>query len=389
MPLHKNPNLIFFNPRTQTINLGDVIINKNLLTILRNFGQVVVKDSKTPSTFLDEIGVFESEYYTHTYSGHYFLSIIYEVFKRKIQGNKVNVYLFYAPGHQLPLGSKLVHKLLYLSMLSFMSIIGVRICRLGISIGDFKPGEQLFLKLNSHMMFFLGIRDSFSQQYARFIGLKNIGHFPDLAWAQENRTFEYVSSNSGNTEPSCIVFSFRDTVRFCGGKYRLDEHLLPILDELVEKLCKQNGMKLVLCYQVDYDRLFMKKLEDRYKSEISQITFIDERLKEERVANIYSKDSVIVTNRLHVFLFAAMCGSIPVVLINSRVQMKITGILKDAYLDEVLIDIDSKSGQTFSSRLESIIENRSQITQKISLLHNQYHRQLLEILNNTIFDRAA
>ena len=55
-------NIIYYQTKTKFINTGDALINKALLSVLRNYGNLKCNCSKDiPESFIQELGIKESE----------------------------------------------------------------------------------------------------------------------------------------------------------------------------------------------------------------------------------------------------------------------------------------------------------------------------------------
>ena len=325
-------NFIFCCVRTQYENLGDLVINKTLLSQLRNYGKLIVDTRGVPDWFCEELEISVDEQYS-TGVGFYPLMLRFGL--RVLVNSNSQVYLIINPGgfNGSGLTENWIGHIKSLVWFFVFRIIGIRICWFGASIKSFSRMREMFEKWKSNFMYFSSVRDSISQDYGTKIGIKRLASFPDLAWLMETPP---ASDEAVKVDGDYIIFSFRvppslaDIVEYKNGLYTT-------LDTIVKLVCGDWSKKLVISYQVTFDYEFCKGIRDRYK-DYCDVIFIERQIDSQCMYNLYSRAFMVFSDRLHVLLFAMVCGSLPVAVIDLAMHNKITGIFLDAGLMRLVID---------------------------------------------------
>nr|MCU0537507.1 polysaccharide pyruvyl transferase family protein [Hydrococcus sp. Prado102] len=279
-------NIIFCQAEIPYENQGDLVINKVLLMKLRKYGKLIVNDRQVPDWYCEQLEIADEER-ASIYQIQFPFLIFLWGFKTLFNRHK-NVYLMLRPGHFYGEKASLVKKMKWASLYYFvLKLIGVRVCRIGTSIGSFSDELKQVEKWRAKTMYFYSVRDSLSQDYALKLGIDKVYIFPDLAWLIEkqnegDRMTWLMQTPDAYTQPlkleknDYVVFSFRgDFKEFNASQYK--DNLLAALDDIVNTVCGEWLKKLVICYQVRRDSKVCQELIERYKNSC-EVIFIEDYL---------------------------------------------------------------------------------------------------------------
>lgn len=368
-------NLIFCRVRLHRENLGDVLITGLLLEKLRKYGRLIVSSQKPHNFQYDSSKLLEDES-IESYDRSFNYLLLLAGWKALFSGNKLNVYLFESPGHRFGDRTLFQAKNHILEALhsAIFKIIGIKICSLGTSIGPFSKTLETLESLRAQMMYCYSVRDSRSQNYAHRLGISKVAYFPDMAWFLEaspgrvNVSLETPEQNEPklqilkNQDKEYVILSFRETTHRLSNSSDYEDRLFQVLDRIVS-IARDSDKKLMLTYQVAADRQFCQVIYDRYYEKFD-IEILENQINSRSMYEIYSRASFVFTNRLHVFMFSMGCGTLPIAVIDEENHDKITGILKDANLQDLIIDIQKGAIEAESS-LHQIIDRSDLIQQNI------------------------
>lgn len=317
----------FFSPRTNYQNAGDALINRELLRILRGYGEVHASRSGAPQCFLDEIRLDRREIRHETRLGLWAAAFVAGT-KARIRREEPP-FLILAPGD--PSGPIDAGLLVRNAFFALLVLAGVRLARLGVSFSRMSAA-RLRLEALTSRFYFSGVRDSRSLAIAKQSGFANIFYFPDFAFALQPS--EHLRRKHDGALQ--IGVSLREDNL---GK---DRRALTIkrLEQLLLAL-ENEGNYVVIRFiaQVDGDRAFMKELCERFSCRYD-CTFVAEQ-KLPRLADIYRSVDVVISNRLHGLLFASAQGAAPFGLLIPECNQKIIAILEDLGLNECWIDAEA------------------------------------------------
>ncbi|MCE6992751.1 polysaccharide pyruvyl transferase family protein [Dyadobacter sp. CY323] len=371
--------LVFFQANTQYENTGDVLINKSLLDHLKHYANIVVNDAGMPVWYVDELGVGQSERISNigkSFKGYLISAALRGFFFRKT----LKIYLIAGPpGHQSGNSkSKAVRNIISGFFFCFLQLLGVKIIKVGFSLGSIGNYIAFAEKFRSLFTNFYYIRDSISLKLAKDIGIKKAVFFPDLAW-----TYHPVMSavNSTVTYPkNKILITFRDAV----GKGDYNDTYLHKIDRILDATLNkyQHKYEFVVVYQVQMDYDFCKKLYDKL-SERYPISFVEDQITLGSAQEFYSDVICMLTNRLHGALLAYKYGALPVILTDIDKHTKIKGIYEDAGLSDLMANTNDNSEKILAG-LSDLLENKSMVYKKIQKVEKEYI-ELSNILVNKIF----
>jgi polysaccharide pyruvyl transferase WcaK-like protein len=308
----KNCNpLYFYHPFTQFENLGDLVINRELLVELRRRGQLTVLRAGIPDDFWLGLNVSDSEVWQGR-RGPFFLAMIASA----LLGTRPT-YLITKPGDVLFLASHLSpwRGMLKAAALFLIKIFGVRICAVGISTNSKCFDSSYIERFAVRQVHGRIVRDSVSYREAKNFGGKLLLG-SDLALNYERR----APDEQRDGRNKLVYISFRDP--------RDPDKVEDILVSL--KSLKVSGkINLVPVYQVKHDLEFMQLLAQELCIE-SPIEIIQPEKQ-------YMEAAFVVSNRLHVLLLAWQSGASPIALI-SEANIKIRGLFEDLSLEEFVFE---------------------------------------------------
>lgn len=384
-------NLIFCNVLLTRDNLGDVLITGLLVNKLRHYGRIVSGGKSAGQSKYDEVKLFESEDASEYNLKFNYLVLLAGV-KALFSRGRLKVYLIDSPGHRFGSGKgiQILKHFLQLVHYSIFKTLGIKICMFGTSIGPFSQELEILEALIAKPMYFYSVRDTISLDYARKIGIKKVELFPDLAWFLE-------ASETGINVPTIanepcsqslvplgeeyVIFSFRESTHSLAKDENYQPTLYRILDQIVELVGRQWSKKIIITYQVSSDAKFSQVLYERYHS-TANVTLLHEKVSSQSLWTVYSHASLVFTNRLHVFMFSMACGALPFAAIDAEKHDKITGILRDANLENLILDIHKDALETENS-IREIVARSEDIKQEISASYEKTRGY-----GNTLVDRV-
>lgn len=364
--LNKNGNIVYYKPFTQYENTGDLLICKTLLKLISFNNQVILDDSNAPSWFIKELSNQSTSLLSDRSKHTLIKTILFQLLKRK-KGQ--SVYLIFPPGHIFR--SRAVNWYIIFrafAVYNLLKLLGCKIIRMGFSIGPFDPQNAKVERLLSHVYHTYGLRDQASLQLAKQLKIANTKYFPDFAWAYQSQIVP------ASVDENVIVLSFRSNNR---GRVFQEDYLDLTIKSLIKLLKSIPGSfnKIIISYQVLYDREGSVKLYDEIKNQFN-VEFIDKKLSLEEAEKLYSSAFAVISNRLHVLLLASQSHTLAIPLINFDDNGKIVSIYKDNDLDDLLISNQNPDIVQFNE----IMDNKKTIVDRFNVRSNINERIILNRL---------
>ncbi len=323
----------YYNPFTQYENMGDLLINKSLLDLLRPYGTVIIDDLNKPKWFIDELRQQPDMVVSETWSNR--IDNYFEGCLLKNRRQDDVFYQVFVPGDKSRKGfKKALSSLKHFYKLVKQKQMGCKSIRLGFSIGDFDAANLVTESLYSTAFHAYGIRDSLSMDKARKFRFSNTVFFPDLAWAykERNRSVPNPFKETGKY----IVLSFRANKV---STIHQSSYLVTIMDKLKKLLSASlfEGIKIVISYQVKFDRDACIELRDALQDNLD-VYFLDRLLAIEEAISLYRGAESVISNRLHVLLLASISEGLAIPFVNAGDNKKIIGTYRDNDLSDIVID---------------------------------------------------
>lgn len=307
----------FYLLRTQYENLGDRIINRECLALLRGYGTVRVNVVGVPQDFVAGLSLSPGE--ACAAGGTFYR----ELFAARLAGEVV--YLVLVPGAVMG-AAQFVRQTVLVVGYAALKALGVRIIRIGASLGPFTPLRLQMERWKARMMAFIGLRDRRSLDYAREHGFPNAAPFRDFAFmlpTQLRRT---------GAEGGPLVLSFR-----AEDSDELDAIAVSI-SRFLARIDPEATRPLTIASQVERDRLTGRALAARVAGG-RPVGYLDAADGEPALFDGYAGSAGVLSNRLHVLMFALSVGAPVRGLVHPTRNRKIIGLFEDAGLGDRLVEI--------------------------------------------------
>lgn len=366
-------NYFLYNLATQHSNIGDLLINKSLISLLRKYGQVIVDDRNTPIAFIEQL-LTEKDQRLSTITDRSLFDFVEDKLKTP---SKDTYYLVLVPGDLSIKGLKraLAGIWFFISRLRRLKQMGCRILRLGISLNTFDLPNIITESLYSRTYHVYGLRDKQSIAMATRFHFSNICYFPDLAWAYHLKPIE----KEHVVREKYILISFRANrygeVHDSGYFSEIKNHLFSVLSQ-----SSVDNYKIVVSYQVQYDREASQELVDLFSKKF-EVEFIDRLLSLDEAIHLYKDVDLIISNRLHVLLLGTICKTLSIPFINPLDNKKIAGIYEDNAVSDIVLDYRNNVVDV-RDKLIDIIKRRNVIR---NLMEEKYKNNAC-IIENLVRD---
>ena len=357
-------NIIFFSGETQFENTGDVLINKVLIDLIRENGDIIVDDKKMTEAYIKGLTLEKKE---RAPKSGFDLYLYKKALQALFSFGRTKVYFIVGPpGHLM--GSSKFGRAAKTFLASFkllpLRLFGVKLIRIGFSIGPIGKAFGRIESFRARFINYYGVRDDISLALCRKIGISKATFFPDLAWFYKPE-FQRV-----NADEKRIIITFRNTTHISGGGAN---PYLAKLKEHLARLCQflTPNYRIEIVYQVAMDRTFCEELYNELRSQIQQISFHATQVTLENAEDIFSGAAAIITNRLHAALLAYKYGALPIILTAKASHHKIIGIFQHAGIEDMIIDLDEDYRQN-TRTIQSSIDDKALIMNKIDTVERDY-----------------
>jgi len=320
----------FFSIKTQFENLGDALINREMVINSSKHSKCVVDVSRCPDYFVDTLELYDKNNIELVRYGliYFFIKMI----NISISGSQV--YYFLSPGGyfgNLNIFS-FIKNIIQIFILFFVKIFGVRVVQVGVSYERLGFLNLLNLKLRSLLYYKHFLRDEVSMCYLNAKKIKCDMVADDLAFSYS--TIPCADSVLRDS----ILFSFR-----CDQDSEQYEHFKAIVTSAHREVDK--SLKFVFYVQVQRDYEYAKCLLDEFTSKYSNerhLDIVNCSTSFHLAANAFLHGKEVHSNRLHVILLASLYGVKPKVYTFSGFNQKIKGLFGSA---KPFIDIEDISNE--------------------------------------------
>ncbi len=363
---------ICYQTKTDFKNTGDALINKALLDVLRNYGNIKCNCSSDVSTFfIRELGITDSEKVKCKSEISFVTSILKLAFKSK--KNKNQVYLVSGLGHQWG-GSlkKCIRNFIAGLIFPLYKIFGIKIIKIGMSIGPISNTLAITEKIRSIFIDYYYVRDTKSLTLCHNIGIKKAKICPDMSWIYLIDKPKKLNNNN------IVTISLRESILDEKNNYYI-ESMLKKCSEILEVINKKvdGNIKIYFIYQVEKDKFFCDKAYQNFK-DVYDCEFIENRITLDDAKNIYGKATYNISNRMHSILLGYKYGALPIALVDTEKHIKISQTLIDNNLNELLIDVYKDK----NNNIEFLIENKEVIYDKLIKVEKNKQEELMNVLDN-------
>lgn len=364
-------NRAYFMPAGQVDNLGDQLINMATLDAMRPHAEIVVDDLATPGWFVDAIARQGDLRFSSISSRRFYLNLARKIVRERLRGEAVRNFIVLPPGHTSRHGARQARAACgrYLRLL-FLRMLGCRIVRAGLSIGPFDRLNAIVESAASRVIGFYGLRDQASLALARRYRFADPQYFPDLAW---NGPFERPSRDHADGP---VVLSFRSNAF---GQVHSSRYLAPIRQRLRQLLGSPplHGRPIVVAYQVQADAQAARELFEDLRDAGHPVELLIERLDLSRARGLYREAFCVLSNRLHVLLMAAQSGGLPIAVVQSGDNDKITSMLVDNGLEGLALRLDVDASGDLET-LNRILDGRDLAMERIDRVRCENARRISE-----------
>jgi len=343
-------NKILYPSRIEENNLGDILINALLVRELSIKNKVYFKGQ--PNQQLLDLIIEKNDYKNN-------IEVIKQIdknksfVKTKIQTlsyliKHPNFYLvFDTPGHIS--GKKhfiinILKSLFEISKILTYKLLSIGYVKYGITLGPFPNFFWNFQKIIAKLSFLIVVRD---QQNATLLinkGLKNTILKPDLAFLLVNNSL-IIPQQKIKEKAGVVTISLRGSIV---GKSIDETYFKKITKQTINLINELKEIKTItiinISYQVDADKQTSFFLEGILKNEFKNIEIFlnKEILNFNKASKLYQSSDIVITNRLHVFLFAMACSTKAYIVTDIINHKKLISIANDLKMDELIYTNKSK-----------------------------------------------
>lgn len=313
-------------------NVGDALINKQLIDIVSASTPLVIDVSRAPSEFLSSLALESNPNVTIQRGG--IVRLATNMLSAKFGGKRVAFLLMPGGNRGEKAWPKYVANRLYNQLLRLLSLLGVEILQVGVSYENLGPRYAKVIRERASLMKRLVVRDQLSKDYLTNLNIATHGILPDLAFNLEF-DFDRLLDSSALAENDVSAFSFRT------GKGFLSE--TQVRDFVAVAVTTLPTRKFRFVSQVKSDRGLMQDLcEDLQKSGVDA-EFADFSEDLSLYTATYSDCRVIFSNRLHALLLATASGVRPVAVLRAGADQKIRGVFDAIEMTDRILDFDNSS----------------------------------------------
>lgn len=306
-------------------NLGDVLINRELIKLVGQFGRVIIDEGHCPihmRTLLRTTPLPDMEFVA---SRHAFLWAL-----TREHVNRRRCFYVMCPGG---MGGELAivafaKRLAQLPVIAAMRIIGLRFIQVGASYDTLGSRFATFLWLRAPMLSAHYVRDEWSARHLRSWKISVDGLLPDLAF----NMFEKPANAPGPIHTICLSFRTDQS----STQLARIQHFI---DQLLALVPPQTKIRLLA--QVSRDVAGMKALQTWLEVRTQRRAVLLVNCEDiEQNLDFLRKCDVVFSNRLHVLLLgAAACGRM-VACVDEQ-QPKIEGLFHTLELDAAILRLST------------------------------------------------
>lgn len=368
-------NYFYYQTKTKFINTGDALINKALLDTLREYGRVQCNCSKEiPEFFIKELEINNDEKIETKSELGFVLNILKAAIRSKLKGDKV--FIVSGLGHNFG-GSfkKCIRNLVAGILFPIYRLFGVKIVRIGMSIGPVTKLLAITEKIRSIFINYYYVRDTQSLELCKNIGIKKAKICPDMSWL-------YLKNNKrSENKNNIVIVNLRSSILHENSEEYINcmiskcREILHYLNDSVNR-----KLHIIFTYQVLEDEEYTKKLYEIFKDEF-ECEFYDKQIRLENAEIFYSKATYNISNRMHSLLLGYKYGALPIALIDTKKHIKIQQTLLDCDLPELAIDIYNGKKED----IINIIDNKEFLFDKLLKVEKNKQKEIISELDKILY----
>lgn len=318
--------LSFFRLATQFENAGDCLINRELVRLLSERGDLCLDVGRCPANFARQVASGKAGGRLHSATGGFYLQMLLA----RLRGRRCLWFL--TPGAvsgECTASGRLGRWIRDLPLL-WASMLGVRIYQIGVSFGGMSADHLSVWRRRRKYLSVLSPRDTVSVEYLERGGLRCDGCVPDLAFNL------FVGDGASGKGPAEVQGT-------AGFSFRTDQYPEQAEDVagLARALCHAAGpeVRWIPVVQVARDLPGMEIMRAKLHAcgvSVAPVTECHHDL--ECCFRSYRGVSPVVSNRLHVLLMAASQGSRILAVTGGPTGSKIEGVFRDLGMSQALVD---------------------------------------------------
>jgi len=362
----------YIDAATQIENLGDDIILRQLLRLLEQRSTVTVDVRNVPGWAAEVIEIDPRTAHT---SGSFTSKMLLQGVRRRLGRTSDQGYLVLKPGH---IGGRYdlkqsLGRLGLVALTGLCRLLGIGIVRLGFSVDDLKAPLLQIERTQARLQTVYAPRDRVSEHYAAAVGVRTTGRSTDLAYT--------LGVRDGAADRSGVVLSFAAST---DGHLQEDyaDQLAAFLKDYLAFLAP-TGTLVSYCAQVVRDAQFGDRVLAGHP-EVPRVAFARSKQTADAVFDTYAGAEVVLTNRLHSFLFALSQGAVAIVVTNPARHGKIVGIIEEMGLPELLVPLDGLTPQALAAHVRTVNADRARIIGTVREYFDAQTRRLESLLDDLL-----
>jgi len=328
---------------TQFDNLGDALINRELIKLMARHAKVTVGTSKVPEPFQVMIGkniLHEVKLDRTSGRSRFLLKILGSALRGKA------CWLFLSPGGWIgELDGRLNLRSWFHTLLYFvLSGCGVRVCQTGVSYEALGPKLSRLISKRSKAVYCHYVRDTLSKTLMESLNVNVNGLCPDLA-------FNAYCQPSQRINPAAVTFSFR-TDQYLAQADDVKKFIVFFMSEygLSRPVYFISQVKKDINANESLAHWFEARFAIAVRAEQGTVSISETEL-------LYHRSNIVVSNRLHSLLLAGSVGNAMIAAPIGLQNAKIISLFEDTGLDEQVFAIDDLAYANTRSRLEMAQRN--------------------------------
>lgn len=315
-------------------NIGDIILRRQLLDMLRPLGRLHVYVGASPAGYDEALGLTEDDIVYRSFARWYGAGLA-----ASIKGNTAYVF---KPGEiQLTILGMKEH-IGMLPLLLLLRLRGGRAIRIGVGSRNFAEIPRMLMKPSIALSDLTMWRDTGTADHMHSGGL-----MPDLAFG-EGSSAPLLAN--GDTERGVLAVSMRSD-----RPYPSDEWI-----GALKQFATERELEIWTVTQVLRDNDKSVKLAQDLGGLPLEWDGTDHRAQEERLRVLYRRSRIVVSDRLHVLIGALTEGALPAGLLVGSSD-KISRHFEAAGITGIAVSADGAGREDLCHHLDSVLSRSTEI----------------------------
>lgn len=370
----------------QPDNLGDVILNNNLIEVYRKRGEVIVDDHYLDDAYTQQIDFSDGKVSLMSKCSlpnpRKLGGLLSMIFTLKRPYDAISRY----PGHYEPGRSPkhLLHGLLTAVIYTLFRLRGYRIILVGITMStkNLRGPRLLLERWQAAMHSLYSVRDLTVRDELKALGIGCVQHVPDVFLLATPPESPVSQNDLEARDYKRIIICLRPDVHESSDEAKVRETTKQRVRELLDALPSEE-YEVVFSFQVARDHDYNAELYESCKDR-PNTRFLPECQTVESARDLYVNATLVLSNRLHCLLYGVSHG-VPVLAFTDWTgHKKIIGAWKDFELDDYHYDIFTPVQQGVK-KIQDIAENqwehRSRLYQKACKIRQMVCERIDTVFN--------